>query len=83
MPMEGSGGKIRRVEELESKAELPSDRSNLPAIADPETDSSHLTEVTVFSFSLKTSALWGFHHLSLTLLQKMKASFLQNTRHVY
>ena len=59
MPMEGSGGKIRRVEELESKAKLPSDGSNLPAIADPETDSSHLTEVTVFPFSLKTSALWG------------------------
>lgn len=57
--------------------------ASLPAIADPEADSSHVTEATVFSFSLETPALWGIYHLSLTLLQKVKASFLQNTRHVY
>lgn len=59
MPTEGSGGKIRRVEELESKAELPSDGSKLTCYRRPETDPSHLTRATVFPFSLKIPALWG------------------------
>lgn len=59
MPVASSGREMQRVEELEGKAELILTETNIPAIPEPETDSSPLTKAAEPQLVLKGPCLVG------------------------